>query len=126
MNKTFVFFFQISSCQSVQNLGLAIVSMIAGMIVDSGGYFMLEVFFICWLCGKYFESQKKSLVKQISIIIWKFTVALLATVIIWIYNSSKKGILNMSPYERDLHFALMSVLLFIILFFCSNILITFQ
>lgn len=39
-------------CQSVQNLGLALISMIAGMIVDNGGYFMLEIFFIAWLCGK--------------------------------------------------------------------------
>jgi len=38
-------------CQSVQNLGLAVVSMIAGMIVDRGGYLMLELFFIGWLAG---------------------------------------------------------------------------
>lgn len=41
------------SCQSVQNLGLAVVSMFAGMIVDNGGYFMLEVFFLCWLSSKF-------------------------------------------------------------------------
>ncbi|EEC07925.1 transport protein, putative, partial [Ixodes scapularis] len=36
--------------QSVQNLGLALISMVSGMIVDSSGYFMLEVFFLAWLC----------------------------------------------------------------------------
>ena len=41
------------SCQSVQNLGLAVVSMFAGIIVDRGGYFTLEIFFICWLGGKF-------------------------------------------------------------------------
>lgn len=41
------------SCQSVQNLGLAVVSMFAGMIVDKGGYFMLELFFLCWLSSKF-------------------------------------------------------------------------
>ncbi|KAG0426657.1 hypothetical protein HPB47_026252, partial [Ixodes persulcatus] len=35
---------------SVQNLGLALISMVSGMIVDSSGYFMLEVFFLDWVC----------------------------------------------------------------------------
>jgi MFS family permease len=39
-------------CQSVQNLGLAIVSMSAGLIVDKGGYLMLELFFIGWLSSE--------------------------------------------------------------------------
>lgn len=45
------------SCQSVQNLGLAVVSMFAGIIVDSGGYFTLEIFFICWLGGEFNEKN---------------------------------------------------------------------
>lgn len=40
-------------CQSVQNLGLAVVSMFAGYIVDKGGYLMLELFFIGWLSGEF-------------------------------------------------------------------------
>jgi MFS family permease len=40
-------------CQSVQNLGLAVVSMFGGVIVDRGGYLMLELFFIGWLSGKF-------------------------------------------------------------------------
>lgn len=39
-------------CQSVQNLGLAVVSMFAGVIVDKGGFLMLELFFIGWLSGE--------------------------------------------------------------------------
>lgn len=40
-------------CQSVQNLGLAVVSMFAGVIIDRGGYLMLELFFIGWLSSKF-------------------------------------------------------------------------
>lgn len=46
----FLYFY---SCQSVQNLGLAVVSMVTGIIVDNGGYFMLEIFFISWLGSMY-------------------------------------------------------------------------
>nr|CAD7398507.1 unnamed protein product [Timema poppensis] len=38
--------------QSLQNLGLAVVSLAAGKIVDSGGYLLLEVFFLAWMCCK--------------------------------------------------------------------------
>ena len=37
--------------QSIKNLGLAIVSMLAGMILDARGYILLEVFFLALLCG---------------------------------------------------------------------------
>ena len=39
--------------QAIQNLGLAVVAIIAGAIVDSKGYLVLEVFFLICLCGKY-------------------------------------------------------------------------
>ncbi|CAG9797126.1 unnamed protein product [Chironomus riparius] len=65
-------------CQAVQNLGLAVVSMFGGVIVDNGGYLMLELFFIGWL-----------------------SVALLASVIIWLHDFNNNGILNMSPTDRD-------------------------
>lgn len=42
-------------CQSVQNLGLAIISMITGIIVDQYGFLMLEIFFIAWLCGNWLD-----------------------------------------------------------------------
>ena len=39
------------SMQSIQNLGLAIVSLLAGVILDARGYILLEVFFLALLCG---------------------------------------------------------------------------
>ena len=36
--------------QAIQNLGLAVVPIIAGYIVDNNGYLMLEVFFLAMLC----------------------------------------------------------------------------
>lgn len=36
--------------QAIQNLGLAVVPIIAGHIVDYNGYLMLEVFFLAMLC----------------------------------------------------------------------------
>ncbi|XP_028418530.1 major facilitator superfamily domain-containing protein 1-like, partial [Dendronephthya gigantea] len=36
--------------QSIQNLGLALINMAAGAIVDAKGYLFLEVFFCAWLC----------------------------------------------------------------------------
>ena len=38
--------------QSVQNLGLAIVPIVAGALLDHNGYLMLEVFFLVCLCCK--------------------------------------------------------------------------
>ena len=40
------------SMQSVQNLGLALITLVCGIIVDSGGYLMLEIFFLACLCGE--------------------------------------------------------------------------
>lgn len=67
-------------CQSVQNLGLAVISILAGMIVDHGGYYWLELFFIASLY-----------------------VALLATVAIMLFDICGTGILNMSPGQREEH-----------------------
>lgn len=64
--------------QAVQNLGLAVITMLAGMIVDHGGYLMLEVFFLAWLC-----------------------LALLTSIIIWMYDATHTGLLNMSPEQRE-------------------------
>uniref|UniRef100_A0A669F9I1 Lysosomal dipeptide transporter MFSD1 n=1 Tax=Oreochromis niloticus TaxID=8128 RepID=A0A669F9I1_ORENI len=38
--------------QSIQNLGLAIISIAAGAILDSKGYLVLEVFFCACICGQ--------------------------------------------------------------------------
>lgn len=42
--------------QSVQNLGLALISLLTGYLVDEAGYFVLEVFFLGMLCGNYLYS----------------------------------------------------------------------
>jgi len=38
--------------QSVQNLGLAVVAIINGIIVDEKGYFILIISLLVWLCGR--------------------------------------------------------------------------
>ena len=35
--------------QAIQNLGLGVVTLLAGMIVDKHGYLWLEMFFMMWL-----------------------------------------------------------------------------
>jgi len=35
--------------QAIQNLGLAVISLLVGYIVDNYGYLWAEVFFIFWL-----------------------------------------------------------------------------
>lgn len=97
-------FLNFFSCQSVQNLGLAVISMISGMIVDHGGYFMLEIFFIGWLSSK---SRNRSLkITNFNSLIF-ISVALIATVIIWLYDTNTNGNLNMTPYEREQHISTM-------------------
>ncbi|KAG8195769.1 hypothetical protein JTE90_004776 [Oedothorax gibbosus] len=63
--------------QSVQNLGLAIVTMVAGAIVDAYGYIFLELFFIYFVIASF-----------------------IATIVLFILNSNKQGLLNMSISER--------------------------
>ncbi|CAB3250098.1 unnamed protein product [Arctia plantaginis] len=65
-------------CQAVQNMGLATVLILAGVIVDKYGYLMLEMFFL----GCLF-------------------VALIAAVLINILDSANNGVLNMSPAMRE-------------------------
>jgi hypothetical protein len=47
---TYLCIFCSARAQAVQNLGLAVITLVAGKIVDSGGYLLLEVFFLGWLC----------------------------------------------------------------------------
>ncbi|XP_066952931.1 major facilitator superfamily domain-containing protein 1-like isoform X1 [Macrobrachium rosenbergii] len=63
--------------QSIQNLGLALINMLAGYIVDVNGYLILEMFYIIWLC-----------------------VALVSTVVIWVVDNKGTGYLMMSPSQR--------------------------
>lgn len=86
--------------QAVQNLGMAIVTMMAGSIVDGQGYLVLEVFFLGWLCCKLIYNDLTVPHKTQFI----FTlVSLVATVLIWVMNASQGGMLNMSVAERDKH-----------------------
>lgn len=63
--------------QSIQNLGLAIVSMLAGMILDARGYILLEVFFLTLLCG-----------------------ALITGVVLYMWDAAKGNILNRAAWVR--------------------------
>ncbi|XP_045131206.1 major facilitator superfamily domain-containing protein 1-like isoform X4 [Portunus trituberculatus] len=67
--------------QSVQNLGLAVISIVAGLIVDTSGYMMLEMFYMIWLC-----------------------IALVATIAIALVDSGGDGYLLMSAATRKRDF----------------------
>ncbi|XP_065287911.1 lysosomal dipeptide transporter MFSD1-like [Dermacentor albipictus] len=64
--------------QSVQNLGLAVIAMVSGMIVDSSGYFVLEVFLMAWLCC-----------------------SLIACLLLVMVNAKQGGVLNQSRLKKD-------------------------
>ncbi|XP_002740942.1 lysosomal dipeptide transporter MFSD1-like [Saccoglossus kowalevskii] len=64
--------------QSIQNLGLAVIAIVAGQMVDVKGYLLLEVFFLAWLC-----------------------VALICVVLLYLIDASRGGALNMSAAERN-------------------------
>lgn len=63
--------------QSVQNLGLAVVPIIAGIVVDAGGYMLTEVMFCAFLC-----------------------MALLCGIALYIYDTTHGGKLNKSAWAR--------------------------
>lgn len=63
--------------QSIQNLGLALVSLLAGAIVSKFGYFMLILHFMAWLA-----------------------LSAVFILMLWAYDSSKGGYLNASPARR--------------------------
>ncbi len=67
--------------QAIQNLGLAAIALLAGLIVDHHGYLWLEVFFIFWLA-----------------------LATIATVALWLVDQySNNGFLNMSAEQRKVY-----------------------
>jgi nitrate/nitrite transporter NarK len=63
--------------QAIQNLGLAVVTIAAGKILDDQGYLVLLVFFMAWLC-----------------------LALLSCVLLYIFDVARGGILNFTAKER--------------------------
>ncbi|QQP56005.1 Uncharacterized protein FKW44_000522, partial [Caligus rogercresseyi] len=64
--------------QAIQNIGLALCTMLCGLTVDSYGYIWLEIFFIGWVA-----------------------IALLCTFAIWIIDIQTTGYLNMGARERE-------------------------
>jgi MFS family permease len=65
--------------QSVQNLGLAIVPIVVGLIIDKVGYLILEVFFCVCLCC-----------------------ALILGIFLYLVDSTRSnGVLNMSSWARN-------------------------
>ncbi|XP_076344249.1 lysosomal dipeptide transporter MFSD1-like [Tachypleus tridentatus] len=64
--------------QSVQNLGLGVIAMVSGIIVDMKGYLFLETFYLAWL-----------------------SVALITTIILFCVNSRTNGPLNLTVNERN-------------------------
>jgi len=64
--------------QSIQNLGLAVISIAAGSIVDAKGYLVLEIFFIACLC-----------------------LALISCTILFLLDLVRKCGLNLSAKERQ-------------------------
>jgi len=38
---------------AIQDLGLAVLSIVNGLIVDKKGYFVLALSMVAWLCGQY-------------------------------------------------------------------------
>lgn len=63
--------------QSVQNLGLAVVPLIAGWLIDLKGYIVLEVFFLACLC-----------------------ITIIFIVLLYVSDSNRGGELNMSIKTR--------------------------
>ena len=64
--------------QAIQNLGLALMTMVSGYVVDKHGYLWLEIFFALWL-----------------------VIALICTVFIWLIDLNGSGYLNMSTKQRE-------------------------
>ncbi|GIY28609.1 major facilitator superfamily domain-containing protein 1 [Caerostris extrusa] len=65
--------------QSVQNLGLAVVAIAAGAIVDYKGYVFLEIFFIYFMI-----------------------ISVICVILLFIMNTRKGGLLNMTIKERQI------------------------
>nr|CAH7743861.1 unnamed protein product [Callosobruchus chinensis] len=67
-------------CQAIQNLGLAVINIITGVIVDKFGFVALEIFFLCCLSA-----------------------ALLSTIGMAVMDKIQNGTLNMSRAQRQRH-----------------------
>lgn len=80
--------------QSVQNLGLAIVPIVTGVIIDQVGYLVLELFLCICLCCKYYNVLIMSLYCNI-------TGALIFGIALYILDSTRNEGLNLSAWARN-------------------------
>uniref|UniRef100_A0A0K2UWK7 Lysosomal dipeptide transporter MFSD1 n=1 Tax=Lepeophtheirus salmonis TaxID=72036 RepID=A0A0K2UWK7_LEPSM len=64
--------------QAIQNIGLALCTMLCGLTVDAYGYIWLEIFFISWV-----------------------VIALICTFGIWVIDINTSGYLNMGAIARE-------------------------
>lgn len=87
----------------MQNLGLALISMTTGIIVDHYGFLYLEIFFIIWLISEWKWRGGKERKVETNLIVLFISVSLIATLVILTYDYNEKGILNMTPSERNNH-----------------------
>lgn len=101
-----IFFACNFSCQALQNLGLATVIILTGIIVDKYGYLMLEMFFLGCLFGKYIcmfrhfsFSNDDCIIAFLTMIL--IVVSLIAAVLIYIIDSANNGVLNLPSTARD-------------------------
>lgn len=86
--------------QAVQNLGLAVVPLVAGWIVDATGYIVLEVFFVSSMCGR---SLNTLVFKVFLIIVTFILVTLICVVLLYVSDENRGGMLNMNAKERQRH-----------------------
>lgn len=79
--------------------------MVTGLIVDHYGFLMLEIFFIIWLAGEWrgVDGMDVDWGELLNNCFCFFSVSLIATMVIYLYDYHNKGILNMSPSERSHH-----------------------
>ncbi len=98
--------------QSVQNLGLAVVPLIAGTLLDHNGYLILEVFFLVCLCCKCLHmlllytcnnnNNNNSIV--LSIVLYFIclinTVSLICGVLLYVIDSVNGGTMNLFALTR--------------------------
>jgi len=64
--------------QSIQNLGLALLFLSVGAVVDARGYLTLELYFLIWL-----------------------SIALCSALGLWFVDASRGGILNLTKHQRQ-------------------------
>lgn len=86
--------------QAIQNLGLAVVPLVAGYIVDHNGYLMLEVFFCAMLCIALIAGTCTCAVCAAVIRVCTCGPLKTSGILLYILDSSGGGALNKSAWVR--------------------------